>query len=763
MTYINDKNLPYLVEKLSNADNIKINNNKHGSRVSTVINSLVTKSDNITKTLEQTIDNSSHNFKIGTGNVDVSTDVKDGFGEIVIKGVTYQNILGTPTTTTNGVGISNNTITFNKVAQTNCTTDFGNSIAQVNKTYTLIFDILENTIENPANGNIGKINIVSYNSGNYFIKYKETGHKKILLKQPATSTSKPYVEFYNSTSGKFVMTIPILLEGDHTNNSDLPIDYFDSFVHVGSTGKNLFNINDTIEGFIGGNNSILPPDCNNLLSNYIKVKPNTQYTYSIGGYDKPTNIDHWTGWTYYKNKYGTISTIVTDRQSRTGPDDSYKTMSFTTPSDCYYIRIGSRHLSLPNAWAQLERSRVATPYEPFTYKVEVSSCRKNLLNLNDLQLSLKANLSIEMLTSNSFKLITNSSNTDRWSSAMFDGFNFKENTTYRITAKCTKSDNTNTPFISVRKKNLATVFKDMYCDSNGYINGTFVANGISSRIEFFAGNNNGTLANTNVIFEDIMLIEEPANDLNYEPYQGDKTQILLDEPLMRLPNGICDEITEDGKLIRRVGKIVCTGEEPGWNYWPQFDSTNYISFHVDATRAFGLPAYPNIAFINTDVILSDKFPYEAVASANTISEGIMIRNASPNYIGIRIKKSRLANYSDSDTIDVKISKLREWLKNNSFTLYYQLLTPEVTQLNPISIRTFENGYIMFNTLVAPESTHKVKLNKSAQIESTNKEVNKLENRVTNLENFYDDVILETSYKLALLDYDFEYTKEREDE
>ena len=70
---------------------------------------------------------------------------------------------------------------------------------------------------------------------------------------------------------------------------------------------------------------------------------------------------------------------------------------------------------------------------------------------------------------------------------------------------------------------------------------------------------------------------------------------------------------------------------------------------------------------------------------------------------------------------------------------------------------------MFNTLVAPESTHKVKLNKSAQIESTNKEVNKLENRVTNLENFYDDVILETSYKLALLDYDFEYTKEREDE
>ena len=251
MAYINNKNLPYLVEKLSNADNIKINNNKHGSRVSTVINSLVTKSDNITKAIEQEIINDSYSFKVGTGNVDVSADVQDGFGEIGIKGMTYQNILGARINPSDGVEKNNNTIIFNKVAQTYCTAGFPDSLAQVDKTYTLIFDILENTIENPTNGNVGKINIVSYNSGNYFIKYKETGHKKILLKQPATSTGKPYVEFYHSTSGKFVMTIPILLEGDHTNNSDLPIDYFDSFVHVGSTGKNLFNINDTIEGYIG--------------------------------------------------------------------------------------------------------------------------------------------------------------------------------------------------------------------------------------------------------------------------------------------------------------------------------------------------------------------------------------------------------------------------------------------------------------------------------------------------------------------------------
>lgn len=42
---------------------------------------------------------------------------------------------------------------------------------------------------------------------------------------------------------------------------------------------------------------------------------------------------------------------------------------------------------------------------------------------------------------------------------------------------------------------------------------------------------------------------------------SDKTQILLDEPLMRLPNGIYDETTSDGRLIRKVGKLIFNGKE----------------------------------------------------------------------------------------------------------------------------------------------------------------------------------------------------------
>ena len=735
MAYINDKNLPYLVEKLSNADNIKINNNKHGSRVSTVINSLVTKSDNITKALEQEVINDSYSFKVGTGDVNVSADVQDGFGEIGIKGVTYQNILGTRINPSDGVEKNNNTITFNKVAQTYCTAGFPDSLAQVDKTYTLIFDILENTIENPANGNVGKINIVSYNSGNYYIKYKETGHKKILLKQPTTSTGKPYVEFYHSTSGKFVMTTPILLEGDHTNNSNLPIDYFDSFVHVGSTGKNLFNINDTIEGYIGWNNSILPPDHNNLLSNYIKVKPNTRYTYSIGGYDKPTNIDHWTGWTYYKDKHGTISTIVTDRQSRTGPDDSYKTMSFTTPSDCNYIRIGSRHLSLSNAWAQLEGSEVATPYEPFTYKVEILSHGKNLYkpNLqtkssNGLTFSLHGNT---LIVNGTCTKIVDFRPINRTDSITLELYNYVNKLPVGTTLKLSNNLGLKN-FFSLKRNGAQTYPANTLIIQEGDY-------GISCFVRFEEGQsyNNAELK-----------IQLEINNVTteFEPYQEDKTQILLDEPLMRLPDGVCDEITRDGILIRRVGKIVFTGIE-SWNLSKTSDNT--ILFEVGVSnikvdkRGNALPMCDKLlASLQSNIWNND-------------IEGVSYTDNINNRFRIRINKNRL-NTQD-------LTGFKQWLSQNPTTVYYELAEPIITELPAPCLRIFKDGHITFNTLVAPESTHLVQLNKSAQIERSIREVQNLNGRVGQLESFYDNMMLETSYKLNLLNYDFKYTKEREDE
>ena len=87
----------------------------------------------------------------------------------------------------------------------------------------------------------------------------------------------------------------------------------------------------------------------------------------------------------------------------------------------------------------------------------------------------------------------------------------------------------------------------------------------------------------------------------------------------------------------------------------------------------------------------------------------------------------------------------------------------ITELSAPYLRIFKDGHLTFNTLVAPESTHVVQLNKSAQIERSIREVQGLDGRVEKLESFYDDMILETSHKLNLLNFDFDYMRNTEDE
>ena len=108
-------------------------------------------------------------------------------------------------------------------------------------------------------------------------------------------------------------------------------------------------------------------------------------------------------------------------------------------------------------------------------------------------------------------------------------------------------------------------------------------------------------------------------------------------------------------------------------------------------------------------------------------------------------------------------EFKQWLSQNPTTIYYELAEPIITELPAPYLRIFKDGHLTFNTLVAPESNHVVQLNKSAQIERSIREVQSLNSRVGQLESFYDNIMLETSYKLNLLNYDFEYTKEREDE
>ena len=108
MGFLNTNSMPRLVEKLADGDNIKITGNSKGNRVGTVVKKIVEKADDVTKAIEQEVVNDGYSFKVGTGNVDVSADVEDGFGEVGIKGVTYQNLWNI--NKVNGATIEGNTV-----------------------------------------------------------------------------------------------------------------------------------------------------------------------------------------------------------------------------------------------------------------------------------------------------------------------------------------------------------------------------------------------------------------------------------------------------------------------------------------------------------------------------------------------------------------------------------------------------------------------------------------------------------------------------
>ena len=377
---------------------------------------------------------------------------------------------------------------------------------------------------------------------------------------------------------------------------------------------------------------------------------------------------------------------------------------------------------------------MATPYEPFTYKVEILSHGKNLYkpNLqtkssNGLTFSLHGNT---LIVNGTCTKIVDFRPINGTESITLELYNYVNKLPIGTTLKLSNNLGLKN-FFSLKRNGAQTYPANTLIIQEGDY-------GISCFVRFEEGQsyNNAELK-----------IQLEINNVatEFEPYQEDKTQILLDEPLMRLPNGVCDEITRDGKLIRRVGKIIFNGSEN----WKTAINNNKSRFDlslnsIKTPSAWNDKTVPNMICSNLNVQ-----PFVQIYAQG--KSGITFYHANSD----RLIVASLGN-------SCSLVEFKQWLSQNPTTVYYELAEPIITELPAPYLRIFKDGHLTFNTLVAPESTHVVQLNKSAQIERSIREVQSLDNRVGQLESFYDNMMLETSYKLNLLNYDFEYTKERED-
>lgn len=693
--YVNENNLPIIVDKLMDASNIKIANNKYGNRVQTVIDKIVEKADNVTKAINQEVINTDYSFKVGTGtNVDVSSDVQDGFGEVGLKGVTYQNLFNHPKYVDHG--------TYNPATNEFINTaDEWFTIAKTellksNTTYTMLFWYKStadkigvradySTVIN--NSTICK-DFGDISTNNSFQLFKQT----FTTKTPVGDLCLLIRKCYNGT---VTIKHPILLEGDHTNNPNLPA-YFEGIIGVGDKSKNLFNGKIIDGGWYNAHTGVFEKSQDNYLTQPIQVKQNTSYINNLS-FNYCWLFDSSHNFIKYK---GGGNVVNSESASYIVFGKSFSKVS--KPFDVSKL--------------QIEEGTVATPYEPYYEgkKIEILSRGKNLYKPN-LQTKSAGGLAFSLHDNT---LIVNGTATD---TVDFRPVNEAKDI---ITLELYNYVNKLPVGTTLRLSNNLGLRNFFGISRNGAQ--TYIANTLTIQegdycITCFVRFEKGQSYN-NAKLKIQLEINNVATE--YAPYVEDKTQILLDEPLMKLPNGVCDEITKDGKLIRRIGKIILDGTERDLAL--NDTSSNHTQFVIH------------------NIIKTAQKNNHANLVCNT--KPTLVKNEGNNSIWIYIGKTVVFQMQSGMTVDA----FRQWLSQNPTTVYYELETPVITDIVPPSVRIFKDGHLTFNTLVTPESTHLVQLNKSAQINNTLEQIQSLNKKVDALDIIYNSLISSTSNTLSNL-------------
>ena len=156
------------------------------------------------------------------------------------------------------------------------------------------------------------------------------------------------------------------------------------------------------------------------------------------------------------------------------------------------------------------------------------------------------------------------------------------------------------------------------------------------------------------------------NGVDYIPYQVDEKEILLDYPLMSFPDGTCDEITSDGRLIRRIGRMVFDGNEP--LYIASRTDRDHIyladSFTKDCNGIIGHGQY----------ILSNNFSSFTDLWVSADFYSVTTSNTHAFQIGFTFPTGVY-------TVDT----LKEYFLRNNTEIYYKYANPIVTPINSTTI------------------------------------------------------------------------------
>lgn len=235
-------------------------------------------------------------------------------------------------------------------------------------------------------------------------------------------------------------------------------------------------------------------------------------------------------------------------------------------------------------------------------------------------------------------------------------------------------------------------------------------------------------------------IEEIKNNSNtptpYTPHKSNKKEILLNEPLRGLPNGVKDKyVIIDGKwyIERNTIQRTIDGNEPNVTWKSDGKWDNVYRFWSNN--------FPNCIVLNPECVYMGS--YEKIYQANAIN--------------VHISTSKIAE----DNVDLFV----EYLKKNPITLVYQLDRPtyEEVDYNPFEVYTdtthiSNNSTIPcnmvirnsgFNCILKPNTTYTVSSNNGLSTVTTKDSIGdsilRFYNKDTSITKMNNVLVLEGDY------------------
>ena len=544
-----------------------------------------------------------------------------------------------------------------------------------NTTYTLVIEFLE------IPTGIQAINFFGDDEfgNNYYLHSPKVNTRYVVAK---TSRTDPVVSALYFGASPTNITEPIkfkavLLEGNHRQTPLSELPFIEGIESVGDKSKNL------VKGMV--------IDMNHAQGTYVMCEGNHAKRDSIIKLPKGKYFLSFEKFAHSELLDGGIL-IWDNTESTTWKRKNSNTSNFEILEDevgiTWYGSFSTKERKdeVVGSFIQIEEGTQATPYEPYYdgYKISGKSCGKNLFD-------------------------------GEWE---IGGFNWSDG------SKIVNNDRIRTVNYIKCKSNTTYVFDGATLNDRGigifeydsdykFVNSYQILKGHSANKRRI-----GTKANTRYIkimladsvdFDDKFIFEESNSLAIYEPYQESTYSIHSPIPLRSLPDGVCDVYDfESGAVIQRVGKVVLDGSE-GWKLW--YENTTVVSFFITIKDK-----------ISHHNILCDKFGL-GKSYVDDI-EGITV-SGSVSTFGVAINKSKLPS--------ADVQGLKDWLRVNPTTVYYELEEPIIHYLTPSQLKSFEGTthVISENTLI-PTTTTKILTSTYTNVSNVNSAIYSLRRGVNDV-------------------------------